>query len=314
MLPGQAVRIFTGAMVPNGCDAVIKREDTIETDQEIRLLPDAVADTRAGANIRREGENAPSGNEVLPVGTLIDAASTATLANFGWVRCRVYRPVRVAVLTTGDEVVDPMQCQLRPWQLRNSNRNAVCAVLRSNPFAEVALVKHLRDDPPSMLQTFRVAIEKCDAVVITGGVSMGDYDFVPDAVQSIGGRVVFHGLPIRPGKPILGATHPNGKLILGLPGNPVSATINARRFLVPCLRRMAGVSRWDDRLPLVTLSSDPRRLPLHTMLLAKLSTHGNAELVASKGSGDLVALGHSDGFVCVDADSDSPGPWPFVSW
>ena len=173
-------------------------------------------------------------------------AVAAALANFGQMQPILFAPVRVAIFTTGDEVLDPSVASLQPWQLRNSNRCSVEVVIRSSaPFAEIIENTHLPDDRESLESALTRAVESCDAIVLTGGVSKGDYDYVPECVGSAGGNIVFHGLPIRPGKPILGAATNNGKLILGLPGNPVSATINAHRFLAPLLQKIGGQQRWN---------------------------------------------------------------------
>ena len=315
MLPGQVIRIFTGAIVPTGCEAVVKREDTIESDSSIRFRPVAVKTTVAGSHIRRAGENAAAGSAVLPPGTKITPAVVAALANFGVVQPMVYRSVKVALLTTGNEVVDPTADQLKPWQLRNSNQAATVTMLSQHPFIDVKRVEHVPDDRDALADSLKQAIDGADAVVLTGGVSKGDYDYVPETISLSGGEIVFHGLPIRPGKPILGAATNDGKLILGLPGNPVSATINCHRFLVPLLRRVAAQANWRDRPPLVTLREPPKApIPLHAMLLARSVSCGIAELVAAKGSGDLVAMAESDGYVCVPPNTRTVGPWPMLVW
>lgn len=315
MTAGCVVRIFTGAIVPAGCDAVVKREDTDESSTSIRFHDDAIKSTVLGSHIRRAGENAAAGSPVLEPGAKISPATVAALANFGFVHPLVYRQVKVAILTTGNEVVDPTTEQLEPWQLRNSNQSAVHAMLIENPLVDVERVDHVADDRQALAKTLRQALECADAVVMTGGVSKGDYDYVPDTISQAGGEIIFHGLPIRPGKPILGAATDAGKLILGLPGNPVSATINCHRFLMPLLRRIAGQSIWTDRPPMVRLRELPSKLiPLHCMLLARRIEPGIADLVIGKGSGDLVSLAQSDGYVCLPPMTNTPGLWPMFSW
>ncbi len=312
---GQVIRIFTGAMVPEGSEAVVKREDTVESQASIRFRQSAIESTVSGSNIRRGGENAPAGSEVLPAGFLVRSATIAALANFGAMRPSVFRRVRVAVLTTGDEVLGEHTASLEPWQLRNSNRAVCAAMLGALPFVDVHRVEHVVDDVDAMRASLGQAIETSDAVIVTGGVSKGDYDYVPETIAGLGGEIVFHGLPIRPGKPILGAATGSGKLILGLPGNPVSSGINCHRFAIPLLRKIGGCLDWTDRPATLLLRQPPRKtIPLHAMLLARACGAGEAELVAAKGSGDLVALGKSDGYVCVDPMQQSTGPWPMFYW
>ena len=314
MESGKVVRIFTGAIVPSQCEAVVKREDTEELDGAIRFRDAAIKTTKPGMHIRRAGENASAGSHILAPGIEITPAVMAALANFGQLKPQVFRAVRVSILTTGNEVVEPSAKQLQPWQLRNSNRCSVEAMVGRANCAAIQTIAHQPDDRESLRAALTETLGQSDAVVLTGGVSKGDYDYVPEMIAALG-QIVFHGLPIRPGKPILGAVTKDGKLILGLPGNPVSATINAHRFLIPLLRRLAGQLDWHRAQPLVELLEAPvRAIPLHTMLLAQLVEDGKARLVAGKGSGDLVALSQSDGYVAVAPGSTSTGPWPFYRW
>lgn len=312
--PGAAVRIFTGAIVPDGCEAVVKREDTEELAGSIRFRSPAF-ETRAGQHIRRAGENAPAGSPVLAAGTLLHPAGLATMANFGCSAASVYAPVRVSILTTGDEVCPVEAEELAPWQLRNSNRAALLALLARRAWLDCLGAEHCRDDRQALTRSLRSALERSDAVLLTGGVSMGDYDYVPDVVRECGGEIVFHGLPIRPGKPVLAAATGTGQLILGLPGNPVSATVGCRRMALPLLARIGGVSDWLAPVSQVRLvEADDKTIPLRWMRLVRLTGDGAAELVPSLGSGDLVSLGHSSGFVELPPHACGAGPWSYFAW
>ncbi|MCO8121734.1 molybdopterin molybdotransferase MoeA [Stieleria sp. TO1_6] len=315
MVPGNVVRIFTGAILPAGCEAIVKREDTEEMDTSIRFLDSAIESTVAGSHIRRRGENAVTDDQVLQSALSITPAVAAGLANFGCVSPTVFRRVKVALLTSGNEVVDPAVRELHPWQLRNSNRAAIQAMLEQNPAVELAVVRHAADDRLALLETLSECLNDADAVVMTGGVSKGDYDYVPDTIAQAGGQIVFHGLPIRPGKPILGAATDAGKLLLGLPGNPVSATINAHRFLLPLLNKIAGKRDWLPLPSMVRVDQPPSKpIPLHSMPLVRMTDPGNAQWVSHQGSGDLVALANSDGYVCLPPMTATAGDWPFYRW
>ncbi|OYP34939.1 molybdopterin molybdotransferase MoeA [Rhodopirellula sp. MGV] len=315
MKPGHAIRIFTGAVIPSECQAVVKREDTVESPNSIRFLPTALELTKEGDHIRRQGENAAVGDAVLDSGLVVTSALTAALANFGITSTKVLRKLRVAILTTGDEVLPPATKSLSPWQLRNSNAAAVAAIMSELAYVDVVKQEHVRDNRDALTEAFEQAVREADVVLMTGGVSKGDYDYVPDVIADAGANIRFHGLPIRPGKPILGAVTKAGGLVLALPGNPVSATINCHRFAVPLIRKMAGCQHWMSKPELATLVEPIRKtIPLHAMLLARLVGPGLAELVPAKGSGDLVAMAQSDGYVCVSPQEDSPGPWPFFRW
>ena len=314
-MPSDGVlRIFTGAIVPQGCDAVIKREDTEELGSEIRLKLDPTAISK-GQHIRRAGENAQKGSTVLQPGIEINGAHKATMANFGCSTVDVFRPVRVTILTTGDEVGNFQQEAPMPWQLRNSNREAIATLLTAHNWISIVSVEHCIDDQKQLHDMLTDRLKTSDAILMTGGVSMGDYDYVPDVIKDLGGDIVFHGLPIRPGKPVLGAATKNGKLLLGLPGNPVSATIGCQRLGVPLLATIAGKNNWLPKVPVVQLKDGGQKsIPLTWLRLVKLVDNGVAEPVITQGSGDLVSLGNSDGFIEVPPGETGEGPWPFHAW
>ncbi len=311
---GAAVRIFTGAIVPTGFDAVVKREDTEELDGAIRFRESAKS-TAFGEHIRRAGENAAVGSRVLPAGILLNAAHLATMANFGCDQAEVHRRVRVSIITTGDEVGSISNRTPHPWQLRNSNRCSLRGLLAQRNWIALPPTDHCRDDSRALTELVGERLQQSDAVLLTGGVSMGDYDYVPDVVSAVGGEVIFHGLPLRPGKPILGAATGQGKLILGLPGNPVSATIGGRRMALPLLAMISGQTEWLLPCPVVGISdADNQKLDLHWLRLVRLTGHGIATTVISQGSGDLVSLGQSSGFVHLPPGESGPGPWPYYGW
>jgi molybdopterin molybdotransferase len=311
--PGRVVRIFTGAIVPVDSEAVIKREDTEESDNSIRFRESALG-TEHCDHIRRAGENAKKGSTVLPAGTQITAAGHATMANFGAYQADVHEPVRVSIITSGDEVGVFDNVQPEPWQLRNSNRSSITSLL-SRSWIQIVATDHCQDDSGQLADTLHRRLSQSDAVILTGGVSMGDYDYVPEVVQASGGEIVFHGLPIRPGKPILGAATAAGKLILGLPGNPVSATIGGHRFAIPLLAKLSGQVNWQPPCPAVRLDgAGDRTIPLHWLRLVCLSGPGVAVPVISRGSGDLVSLGASSGYVEIPPGEKGSGPWPYHAW
>ena len=314
MQAGAVVRIFTGAIAPPGCEAVVKREDTLEFDGEIRFRDSAMS-TQIGEHLRRAGENAKAGSTVLASGTRITAAHRATMANFGCCEVDLYSRVRVSIITTGDEVGLFNDQMPQPWQLRNSNRESLSALLEIVPWITIEQTDHCIDDRETLTNLLRQRLAQSDAIILTGGVSMGDYDYVPDVVRDVGGDVVFHGLPVRPGKPILGAATDDGKLILGLPGNPVSATIGCRRMAMPLLAKRSGQSDWLLPCPVVRLeNAGDKTIPLHWLRLVRLTGHGIAVPVISQGSGDLVSLGQSSGFVELPPGACGEGPWPYYAW
>lgn len=320
--PHSAIQIFTGAVVPASCDAVVKREDVEELKQaqpadtalpvtsirlgEVKINP--------GDNIRYQGENAPQGTVIVPAGSRLHAGQIAAAANFGSSTLTIAQRVRVRILVTGNELRG-VSDQVQPWELRDSNGATLSALLGQQPWITVVDSQRAADDLDSLTAAITQSLDDCDALLLTGGVSMGDFDFVPTAVKRAGGTPVFHKLPIRPGKPIFGAVSNQGQLILGLPGNPVSVAVGARRFAIPLLRKMAGCAPWEPSIAHVVLTEPPKRtLGLHWFPLVSINDQGEAEWLASQGSGDLVALARSDGFIGLPPGATSVGPWPYWPW
>ncbi len=309
---GQALRIFTGGPVPSDADAVVRREDTDEHPDHVRVAPDLRV--AQGANIRRRGENVRAGTRVVEAGALLDPAGVTALVSFGVARPSVHRRVRVGVLVTGDELRD-VEADVEPWELRDSNGPALRALLSARPWLVLEAVERVADDLRATTDAVEALLERCDALLLTGGVSMGDHDHVPDAVRKAGGEVVFHRLPIRPGKPLLTALGPRGQVILGLPGNPVSVMVTGRRFGLPALGRRAGLTDAERPRPVVELvDPDARTLGLWWYRIVQRRQDGRARLVPNQGSGDLVAAARSDGFVEIPPGQASAGLRPFWTW
>lgn len=315
---GSAVRIFTGAPVPSEADCVVRREGTREEVGIDGATHNVFFDTAAnalthGQNIRRQGENVASGAEVLPVGTLVSSAQTAAIASFGPPRLTVRKRVRVTILNTGDELAQPGE-QVEAWQVRDSNGPTLAAWLGKLSWVEVVDCRQVGDTLERVQDALTRALAESDAIILTGGVSMGDADYVPDAIKNIGGNIVFHRLPIRPGRPILGAAM-QGKLLLGLPGNPVSVAVTARVFGEPLLRSLAGCSPSFPSRPAVELADvDGKRLDLIWYRLVSCRADGGVVCSPSRGSGDIVSLAQSIGFVEVAPGSSQAGPWPLYLW
>lgn len=313
-LPEQsALKIVTGAPIPAGTDAVIRREDTEEHRDHIRIKI-AVDDMRFGAHIRRRGENLDAHTQVIAAGCLIDPPVISAMAATGAAHPQVYRKLKVGVLTTGDELLS-VDASPQPWQIRDSNGPALCALLSRATWIEPTTPLHAPDKLEHLQRALAKLLDRCDAVVMTGGVSMGDHDYVPQTVAACGGEVVFHKLPVRPGRPILGAVGPKGQAIVGLPGNPVSAIVGMCRMVSPMLRMLAGFSSPKLIPQLVNLvAPDGATLKLWWWRLVTLADAGQARLVDSRSSGDVISAARSDGFIEVPPEQQGAGPWSFYRW
>ncbi len=310
--PGRAMQIFTGAPVPHGADLVVRREDVAEEDRTIRLLvePSSLSE---GLFIRRRGENIRSGDLVLPSGRAISPPVLGALATFGVPNPLVRRRVRVAVLVTGNEIVDASE-EPGPTQIRDSNGWALQGLLQL-PWIQLVSRARVPDDPDRTRRALGDALDGADAVLLTGGVSMGDHDHVPGAIEALGGEIRFHRIAIKPGKPLLGGIGPGGQLIFGLPGNPVSVLATARRFALPALARLAGIDESShEPVPLVLDPPIGSGHSLTRFLPVALLPSGRGRVLPSRGSGDLVAAASSDGLVEVPAGGFGSGPYPFYRW
>ncbi|MCB9846715.1 MAG: molybdopterin molybdotransferase MoeA [Phycisphaeraceae bacterium] len=309
--PDAAIRIFTGAPVPQGATTVVQRERFEEYADTVTLLHDA--EVREGANIRRRGENGQPGEIVCRDGRPIGPVVLSAMASCGMTSVRARSPLRVGVLVTGDEVLAANE---RPeeWSLRDSNGPALQAMLSGRSW--IGSVERLRagDNPRTIAEAARALLDNNDALIITGGVSAGDHDHVPRVLADLGIKVVFHKLPIRPGKPVLGAVDPSGRPVLGLPGNPVSVMVTAALLALPALRVRAGM---DELAPagFVEVKGDACAPPSLTWYpLVRLQTDGTAALVAGRGSGDWIAAARSDGFVEVPAGHTARGVRCYIPW
>ncbi|WP_355660076.1 molybdopterin molybdotransferase MoeA [Halomonas salifodinae] len=237
LAPGSCARIFTGGEVPEGADCVVMQERVEVTESGIRFP----AELTAGDNIRRRGRDVTAGSELLPAGLRLEAAALGHLAGQGITDVKVRRRPRVALINTGDEVVEPGH-SLAPGQLYNSNRPMLARLIERFGGQLVCLAK-APDDLEATRRLLIEAAEQADLVITTGGVSVGEEDHVKPAVESLG-RLDLWRLALRPGKPLaLGRLpRPDGgeARFVGLPGNPVSGYVGAWLFLRPLLGALLG--------------------------------------------------------------------------
>ncbi|MGE5706732.1 MAG: gephyrin-like molybdotransferase Glp [Bacteroidota bacterium] len=294
LLPGQAIRIMTGAMLPVGADAVLRFEDSIEEGQRVR----ATVSLRSGENVRRKGEDVHRGMVVLPKGLVLRPAHLGVLASLGIARPLVHPRPRVAILSTGDEVV-PFDQPLLPGQIRNSNTTILEGLVKELDAVPVSL-GIARDTKEAVLAKFEEA-RQYDLFITSGGVSMGDYDFVGETAGEKG-TVFFDAVAQQPGKPftfgLLG-----GKPFFGLPGNPVSTMVTFTLYLKPALRRMMGYSELEaPSFPVKIEEAIPRRKVRRQFLRAILdaSPEGKvARLTGPQGSGILRSMAQADALLVI---------------
>jgi molybdopterin molybdotransferase len=250
--PGQAVRIMTGAPVPEGADTVCKIEDVAVTDDGRRVrVPGSL---RPGEHVRHPGEDCAVGDLLMAAGDVLGPSRLGVLAGQGITHVSVVPVPRVGVMSTGNELSDSPD-PLPRGMIRDSNRPALLASLRLSGFSAVDLGR-AADEESQISERLRDALRTCDAVISTGGVSVGDVDFVKTVLDQISGeRARWMQVAVKPGKPFAFATAgERGTPIFGLPGNPVSTLVSFELFVRPALRRLAG-QRTLER-PLVAAVAD----------------------------------------------------------
>lgn len=234
--PGQAARILTGAMMPPGANTVVMQEVTQRDGDQVTILEAP----KSGQFVRHQAEFHRAGAPLLPAGIRLNPPEIAVLAAAQCPQIPVYRRLRVAILSTGDELVLPNQL-LQPGQIVDSNQYALAAAIAQIGAIPIPL-GIVADDPKVLRQAIADALSQADVVISSGGVSVGNYDYVEQILQELGATLHIRQVAVRPGKPLTVATFEaeGASLYFGLPGNPVSALVTFWRFVRPALAKMAG--------------------------------------------------------------------------
>ena len=289
------LEVMTGAMLPGGCDAVVPFELISISGDTATLEEPAI---EAWQNVHRRGSDARQGSLLLKPGTRLNAPEVAIAAGAGRARVQVSVQPMVLVISTGDELVEPGE-PILPHQVRRSNAYGVAAALRRQGFTRVA-DDHLRDDAGQMLARLQQHLTTHDVLILSGGVSMGRFDLVPRVLTELGVREVFHKVEQRPGKPLWFGVTEAGKMVFGLPGNPVSTLVCLSRYVVPALNAAMGESALESRrIALKTSRTVTNRLTQFLPVRLETDADGRTWAVPrpTNGSGDFTALAGTDGFV-----------------
>ncbi len=300
MQTGEAVRIMTGAPVPEGADSVQQVELTRELDEGsvVEILQPVVE----GRSIVKRGSEIKAGQIVLHAGESIGTGAMAVLASFGYAHVKVGRQPRVAVVATGSELVDAAQTPGQD-QIRDSNNYSIAAYAEAAG-AQVVRLPLAGDDRELLKRQFTEAAEHSDVVISSGGVSVGVYDFTKAALRELGAEIFFEKVALRPGKPIVFARLPNGALIFGLPGNPVSVSVTFHLFARTAILAIQGASETGLQTETAVLAKDLKGTPdRESYLPAELSTSDDGKLLALPlkwgGSSDFVSFARATALVIV---------------
>lgn len=303
LLPGEAASIMTGAPMPPGADAVVMLEHTIVNGDRV-TIPEGFPLPEPGRNMLPRGREMRTGEIVLEAGQTLNPPAIGVLASVGCTRPRVIPRIRLAIVPTGDELVEP-DVLPGPGQIRNSNASLLRALAIQHG-AAVTVHPIARDETEVLRTALAAALESADVVLVTGGVSTGSHDLVPPTLASLGMRTVFHKIRMKPGKPLLfgvgsapGTDHP-GPLVFGLPGNPVSGLVGFLLFVRPAIQAMAGYP-WRDDLdgpyPLASSFKQRGDRPAYFPARVVPTASGLAiEPLPWAGSADLRAIAKADGF------------------
>ncbi|MBW4507816.1 MAG: molybdopterin molybdotransferase MoeA [Scytonematopsis contorta HA4267-MV1] len=247
---GQAARIFTGAVMPNGADTIVIQENTNRENNQVSIL----VTPKPQEFVRKRASFYQAGSELLPQGIKLNAPEIAVLAAAQCNQFSVYRKARVAILSTGDELAKVNE-PLQPGQIVDSNQYALATLVRQAG-AEALMLGIVKDEPEILKQTITQALSNADIVISSGGVSVGEYDYVEKILDSLGGKIHIRAVKMKPGKPLTVASFPptphsplptpHSKLYFGLPGNPVSALVTFWRFVLPAIKKLSGIkSGWE---------------------------------------------------------------------
>ncbi len=296
----ECVELMTGCALPGSTDTVIRYEDVVIKDRIATITADGV---KQGTNIHRKGKDKLQGAIVVAANTIVDATVINMAASVGKQMLAVKKLPRVAIISTGDELVDVSE-QPHQYQVRRSNSYAIRAVLQQYGVDPVLL--HMTDEREAMVGRLQDCFSLYDVIILSGGVSMGKYDFVPHALETLGAVKLFHKVMQRPGKPFWFGRHSGSDtLIFAFPGNPVSAFLCLHRYFVPWLQASSGLASMASKV--AALGEDFTFIPqLQYFLQVRVTIDGDGKLVAvpveGNGSGDFSNLLLANAFMELPAE------------
>lgn len=296
--PEQCFEIMTGALIPDGCDCVVPVEKVQMVDGEAWLEEETLAPMQ---NIHAKAADYTKGQVLLKPGTRLTPQRIAIAAAVGKSKIKISVPPSVALIGTGDELVEIDQ-PVKPFQVRRSNVYTLEAVLHQRGYTSTQRF-HIRDDERTLYDSLLSILKKFDILILSGGVSMGKYDFVPAVLEKLGIEVVFHKVKQKPGKPFWFGKQKTGKVVFALPGNPVSTQVCTYRYVLPYLTAAAG-AKADPPLFAVLAKDMSVKGELTSFIPVRISPMPDGSLSAAPvtyaGSGDYASLAATDGFIQCD--------------
>lgn len=293
---GEAIRIFTGAKIPEGVNTVIQQEWVERNGDEICMKENPV---HIGMNIRPKGSQTKKGELVLKKGSPLYPATIGLLAGLGIDKINVIRKPKVIIITTGKELVTPGN-EIQNGQIFESNSFALSQALADLHIMPVEIYS-VDDDKPLLIEKFSKVLGMCDLLLVTGGVSVGDYDFVTEALEINGVKQIFHKVKQKPGKPLYFGKKEN-TLVFGLPGNPASVLTCFYQYVYPCIKKMMGFARTElKQIQLPVLNDYEKKAGLTHFLKAQINEQG-AELLSHQESYKMNSFAIADVLIEVEED------------
>jgi molybdopterin molybdotransferase len=290
----ECIEIMTGAALPGSVDTVIRYEDVEIKDGKATINVNAI---KKGQNLHLKGTDKKQGDLLLTPGQLITPAVISLVASVGETELRVKRLPRVVVISSGDELVD-VNVTPSPYQIRKSNSYMLQAILAEQGLK--ADIRHIPDNPETIKQELQICLQNYDVVLLSGGISMGKFDHIPQALKDLQVNQVFHKVQQRPGKPFWFGKHDNGVMVFAFPGNPVATFMCTQRYFIPWLNASLGLE--PKQSVYAVLAADFNFQPeLQYFLQVKLTFNNKGQLLATpiegNGSGDFANLAGTDAFM-----------------
>jgi molybdopterin molybdotransferase len=302
------IEVMTGAELPRGTDCVVPVEQLRREYDHITLLDDVVP--RPGLNVHQRGSDAQQEQIMLQPGARLTATDIAVIASAGYASTTVRPTPRIALISTGNELVEPGE-PIQTWQVRRSNTYALHAALTTHSFTALSDA-HIADDLPALRERLAALLLENEVLVLSGGVSMGKFDYVPQVLNELDVQCVFHKIEQRPGKPMWFGVRDDGKAVFALPGNPVSTLICLHRYVIPGLLAMMGTQPKIETMALATAVKAHTQLTMFLPVKLITDKHGltRAEPRPTRGSGDFISLLGTDGFVELPPGNTLPAHSP----
>ena len=297
---GYAVKIMTGAPLPEDADTVIIVEELIFYDDMVEITERP----KPGKNVRPMGDSLKEGDLVFKKGHILKPVDVGILASIGLEQIRVIPKPEIAIISTGSEIVAPGS-PLLPGQIYNSNDTALTALLNNTGFYSISVLPPAIDDVETLYSCFDESLSSNHLVITTGGVSMGDFDYIPHVVKELGGEIVFHKVIIKPGKPaLLAKFNKNGeRWLIGLPGNPVSVIVGYHLYVKHLLSLLMGIPFKREKVK-ASLTDEIQVKGFRQKVIGVTLSESNDGMSAvpalRQQSGRLASIGNIDGFIYID--------------